>query len=85
MSDENPDFISRIESISRNYTGDEWTPQRALQDWPLYDPAYRSSVLVDFDAELARIDTSDLRKYSELTALRQRMDDMHHAMRKAGR
>ncbi len=84
MADE-PDFLTRVETISRNWTGEEWTPERALQEFPLYDWSYRAAVLDDFDRELASADTSDLRRYSQLTSVRQKMDNLHHALRKAGR
>jgi hypothetical protein len=82
---EEPDFLTRVETISRNWTGEEWKPERALEEFTLYDAGYRASVLDDFDRELASADTSDLRRYSKMTSMRQKMDNLHHALRKAGR
>ena len=86
MSDENPDFLTKVETISRNWVGDEWSADRAVADFPLYEFADRARFLDDFDAELAKPDVaSNLRRYSELVGVRRRLDTMHHAMRKAGR
>jgi hypothetical protein len=85
MSYENPDIIERIEKISRNWTGEEWTPDRALDEFHLYGHAKRVAILDDFDAELQNADTSNLRRYSDLTLLRRQMDNAHHALRKANR
>ena len=85
MSDKEQDFIESVESRSRNWSGEEWTPDEALRKLPLYSFEARAELLDGLDYELSKMDTSDLRKYSEATALRQRMDDMHHRLRKAGR
>ena len=86
MPDEPDDFLTKVETISKNWVGEEWTPDRAIADFPLYDFAYRASFLDDFDAELAKPEVaSNLRRYSELVGVRRRLDNLHHAMRKAGR
>jgi hypothetical protein len=85
MSDE-PDFYDRVESASRNWTGEEWSPDRIVADLPLLSFEARVKFLDDFDAALDQPGVaSNLRHYSELVGVRQRLDAMHHAMRKAGR
>ena len=85
MSDENPDFIDRVRSISRNWTGEEFSSERTLSEFKLYNADFRASVLDDYDRELAAADTSDLRKYSQMTSFHSRLSQLHHQMRRAGR
>jgi hypothetical protein len=85
MTDETPDFIDRVRSISRNWTGEEFTPERAVDQFQLYGADFRAGVLDDYDRELAAADTSDLRKYSQLTSLHSRLSQLHHNLRRAGR
>ncbi len=88
MSNEyNPidNFVSDVDSISRARTGENWNPRDALENLPRYDLNARVEILQQFDIVLDHCDTSDLRKYSELSSLRKKMDDVHHALRKAGR
>jgi hypothetical protein len=86
MPNEPDDFLSKVETISRNWVGSEWSPDRAVADFPLYEFADRARFLDDFDAELNKPDVaSNLRRYSELVGVRRRLDVMHHQMRKAGR
>ena len=79
------DFLARIESISRNHTGEAWSPEAVKEAWPLYGADERANTLVDFDAALTSVDTSDLRRYAQLTRLRQDLDVIHHTLRKVGR
>ena len=78
-------FLQTIHDTSRNWQGREWSPEAAEHDWPVYDADTRAAVLDDFDREMAQYDTADLRGYSQLCALRRRLYDKHHTLRKAGR
>lgn len=85
MADE-PDFIERAESISKNWTGEAFSEERMIQEFHLYGHAKRAATLDQFDAELTSAsDPSSLRRYVRLNRLRTNLDRVHHALRKAGR
>jgi hypothetical protein len=86
MSDDFDNPLSNLESISQAYTGEAWSPERALQDFPKFDPQFRAEVMVQFDNALERTDASaDLRQYARLTRLREQMNATHQLLRRAGR
>lgn len=84
MADE-PDFIERAENISKNWTGEPFSDDRMVEEFHLYGHVKRAQTLDAFDTELANADTSDLKRFVRLDTLRHRMDQVHHALRKAGR
>jgi hypothetical protein len=90
MADE-PDFIERAEGISKNWTGEAYSDDRVVQEFHLYGHAKRAHALDALDAELSNVDgdlsagTSAANRLVRLNTLRNRMDQVHHALRKAGR
>jgi hypothetical protein len=87
MSDYDPieNLTRELDSTSRARTGEAWDPRNLLENLPHYNLEERAEVLKQFDIVLDHMDTSDLRRFSELSSLRKRADDVHHTMRKAGR
>jgi hypothetical protein len=84
MSDDR-DLTKQIEDTHRNWSGGEWTPQVTINQFRIRGPAQRSQILDQFDSELSKVDTSsdsegNLRKISELTDLRARLDLEHRLM-----
>jgi hypothetical protein len=80
------DFIERTADHWRN-RGLEWSPENAVQNFRLYGPSKRSEALDQFDSELAAVEPTvgNIRKYLEMTELRQAMDDEHHMLLKVNR
>jgi hypothetical protein len=83
MPDE--DFVDRIERISKNWTGESFTPEQTLQEFQMFGQAKRSEILDQLDEAMPDASLGNLRKYVRLTSLRRDMDNVHHALRKAGR
>ncbi|MET4526530.1 hypothetical protein [Bradyrhizobium sp. JR18.2] len=85
MSDDDRNFVETARDISKNWDGEELTPDGMLQEFQLYGYAKRSGILDQIDKDYQKADTSDLRKYSEMAMLRRNMKQVHHTLRKAGR
>lgn len=88
MSEENPNFIERAESITGNLYGEPMSVERIAENFALYGLKKRVAALARFDAELSGdIDSSphNLRKRAQLVDLRRRMGSLHEALRKAKR
>ena len=85
MSDDDRSFIDKIEKTWTNWNGDEWSPDKALDHFALYDVPSRVDALEQLDREMDSADTSNLRAYSRLGRLRTDVNRLHQAMLKAGR
>ncbi|MBR1005083.1 hypothetical protein ABIF65_003818 [Bradyrhizobium japonicum] len=85
MADDDRNFVDRARDVSKNWDGEEMTPDGMLQEFQLYGYAKRSTFLDQIDKDYQNADTSDLRKYHELVTLRRNMQQVHHTLRKAGR
>lgn len=90
MANGDSDFTSRMESTWRNWRGEDWTPEKAVQNFQLYGPAKRAAALDQFDEELRNVteipnNPTELRKHVELFGLRRRLDEVHHAQIKVNR
>lgn len=91
MSDDKSDFIGRMENTWRNWRGEDWTPEKAVENFTLYGPARRAQALDEFDAELRddggpiSSNPNDLRRAAELRGLRSKLDEVHHNLRKVNR
>lgn len=86
MSDDR-DPIKRMEDAWRNWRGDEWTPEKCVQNFQLYGPRKRAEALDGFDSELQNVEPTmeNMRRYAELAELRQSLDNVHHALLKVNR
>jgi hypothetical protein len=80
-----PDFLERADNISKNWTGEGIDHGQVVERFHLYSLEKRAEALDAFDSELRTADTSNLRRYSKLVALRRDMDHVHHNLRKVGR
>jgi hypothetical protein len=80
-----PDFLERADNISKNWTGEGISRDEVVNRFHLYSHQKRAEALDAFDSELRTTDTSNLRRYSKLVALRRDMDHVHHNLRKVGR
>jgi hypothetical protein len=92
MSDPNNDdrnFVDVAKDVSRNWSGEEITPDGMLNEFELFGPAKRAGILDDIDKDFRDAspssDPSALRKYSEMVTLRREMQRRHHTLRRAGR
>ena len=83
MSDDN--FLTKIEKTWTNYKGDDWTPEKALDNMALYDVPSRVNSLEQLEDELAKADTSDLRSYAKLSRLASDANRLHQALLRSGR
>jgi hypothetical protein len=84
MSDE-PDILDLIQQHGQNWVGEDRGPEQVVQDFPLFGYKKRAEALDQLDDHLRTVDTSDLRRYSRLTAMRRELGGIHHTLRKAGR
>lgn len=85
MSEDDRNFIDNARDVSKNWNGEEITPDGMLKEFQLYGHAKRSGILDQVDKDYRNADTSDLRKYNELVTLRRNMKQVHHTLRRAGR
>jgi hypothetical protein len=87
MADNKADFIDRMESTWKNWHGDEWSPEKATQNFQLYGPGKRAAALDQFDAELRDVEPTmeNMRRYTELAELRQNLDTVHHTLKQVNR
>ncbi|MCK1304703.1 MULTISPECIES: hypothetical protein [unclassified Bradyrhizobium] len=85
MSDDDRNFIDAARDVSKNWSGEDISPDGMLQEFQLYGHAKRSGILDQIDTEYSNADTSDLRKYHEMVTLRRNLKQVHHTLRKAGR
>jgi hypothetical protein len=88
VSEDDRDFLERADSISTNLYGKPASPESMAENFALYGLKKRAEALDKFDSELREeIDSSphSLRRRVALMDLRRRMDNVHQALRKAGR
>jgi hypothetical protein len=86
MSDDNFDNpLTNLDSLAQAYSGEPFNTEGMVQNFPRHGHDDRAAILVQFDQALDRLDTSDLRRYTRLTSLRERLDGVHRRLRSAGR
>jgi hypothetical protein len=76
MSD---DFLEKVEKTHERWTGEQWSPEKTLDSFPLYGKAKRIEALEQIDAAVKAADTSNLREYTRLTRI-QRDAEFKHQM-----
>lgn len=82
------DFIERTESANENLNGKPMEISEMADNFALYGLKRRATMLENFDDELrSEIDSGShsLRRRVQLMALRNKMDGVHEALRKARR
>ncbi len=88
MTDDDRDFIARMDSIAEKQFGGPMSAEEITQEFALHGLKKRTVALEKMDAELRReIDSGsqNLRRRTQLMALRRKMGDLHEALRKARR
>jgi hypothetical protein len=82
MSDE---FIEKVGKSHERWTGEQWSPEKTLDNFPLYGNAKRIEALEQIDAAVKDADTSNLREYTRLTRLQREVELQHQMLLKNGR
>jgi hypothetical protein len=89
MSDENNetggDFLEDANSISKNWTGEEITPEKMIDLFALYGHSRRAAYLDNLDKQMKTPNDSNLRKLSDLITLKGELSALHHRLRESGR
>ena len=88
MSDDNCNCIQRTRSLNKKLSGESMSDDEIADAFALYGPKKRVSALENIDGELRDdIDSGshNLRRRTQLVALRRRLGDVHAALRKARR
>ena len=85
MSDD--DFIERVEKNHERWTGEKWSPEKTLENFPLYGRAKRIEALEQIESAVKATNPTmgDLRRYSQLTALQREVENLHQRMIKEGK
>jgi hypothetical protein len=84
MSDN--DFMKRVAKSHERWTGQEWSPEKTLENFPLYGKAKRIEALEQIDAAVeAANPEGNLREYARLTRLQREVQLQHELMLKNGR
>jgi hypothetical protein len=82
MSD---DFLEKAKKTHERWTGEPWSPEIALDSFPLYGKAKRIEALEQIDAAVKASDTSNLREYTRLTRIQRDAEFEHQMLIKNGR
>jgi hypothetical protein len=85
MSDD--DFIEKVEKSHERWTGEQGSPERTLDAFPLYGRAKRIEALEQIDLAVKETSATDgaLRRYTQLTALQRDMERLHQLMIRNGK
>lgn len=83
--EEDRNAIDVAKDVSRNWTGEEITPEGMLNEFELFGFQKRADILDQVDKDYRNADTSDFNRYYDLVTLRRNMQGVHHTLRKAGR
>jgi hypothetical protein len=79
------EFLEKVEKSHARWTGEEWTPEATMKNFPLYGKAKRIEALEQIDAAVRDADTSNLREYTRLTRLQREVELQHQLLLKNGR
>jgi hypothetical protein len=81
-------FIERAQSVTEKLDGEPMSVEEMVDDFALYGLKKRADALENLDAEMrGEIGSGahSLRRHARLIGLRQKMGDVHAALRKAKR
>jgi hypothetical protein len=79
------EFLERVEKTHERWTGEEWSPEKTLNNFALYGKTKRIEALEQIDAAVKSADTSNLREYTRLTRLQRDVELQHQLLIKNGR
>jgi hypothetical protein len=84
MSD---DFLEKVEKSHARHTGETWSAEKTLDNFPLYGRAKRIEALEQLDAAVKETPATEgaLRRYTKLTGLQRDLEHMHQLMIRNGR
>jgi hypothetical protein len=88
MAEDDRDFIERAESVTDKLYGEKASVDQIADHFALYGLKKRADALESMDAELRGeigSGSHNLHRYAQLRALRQKMANVHEALRKARR
>jgi hypothetical protein len=84
MSDD--DFIERVEKSHERWTGEQWSPEKTLENFPLYGRAKRIAALEQSDQALREeAERGSLPRYTRLARLHTDLENIHQKLVKVGR
>jgi hypothetical protein len=85
MSDDH--FIDKVHKSWERHTGEEWSPERARENFALYGKAKRIQALEQLDEALKQepATAGNLRRYTQLTALQRDFEQIHQMQTKVDR
>ncbi|MFY9953785.1 hypothetical protein [Bradyrhizobium sp.] len=78
------EFLEKVQKSYERHTGEAWSPEKTLQNFPLYGRQKRIEALSQIDEAVKDADTSNLRQYTKLTRL-QREVELQQMLLKNGR
>ena len=82
-------FEEKMHSNWKNRTGEDYSPQRMIECWPLYGAQRRAAALDEIDWQIANTEISNspsaIRAGAERLALRRELRALHAKMRAVGK
>jgi hypothetical protein len=88
MPDDDRNFIERAQSVTEKLDGEPISVEKMVDDFALYGLKKRADALENLDTEMRGEIGSGahaLRRHARLIGLREKMGDVHEALRKAKR
>ncbi len=88
MAEDDRDFIERAESVTKKLYGEPASIDQIADNFALYGLEKRAATLENLDTELRGeigSGSHSLRRHARLMTLRQKMNGVHEALRKAKR
>ena len=84
---EDDDYLERIEKTYERHTGESWSPEKTLENFPLFGKAKRIEALEQIEGAVksATPTEGNMRRFSKLTALQREAERLHQMMIKNGR
>jgi hypothetical protein len=79
------DFLEDANSIAKNWSGVEATPEFMVNEFAMYGHAKRAAYLDNLDRQMKTPNDSDLRRLSDLITLKGELSALHHRLRESGR
>jgi hypothetical protein len=82
-------FEERMQSAYRNRSGEDWSSQKSIENFPLYAPEPRAQALDALDLEIARTEVNNspsaLKTAAQRLALRRQLRSIHDKLLTVGR
>jgi hypothetical protein len=86
MSNEHDNPLDGLDIVSQAHRGKAFDPDDVVREFPLRSHDDRAAIIVQIDQGLDMMDAgADLRRYTRMTSLRERLNGLHRELRRAGR